>query len=135
MNFLMSAFHKILTSSLSSSQGNAGHIRVVPCGPRVFVRARDHLCLMWTEPLTQGAQSTVHTVSALEHPLSAVLKDVLNSTISPVRGQLGPFRISGASRSFAQNTLNWSFTNGTYWTSSSAPAAVSITTGCAWTWP
>lgn len=37
-------------------QGNAGHIRVVPCGPRVFVRARDNLCLMWTEPLTQGAQ-------------------------------------------------------------------------------
>lgn len=37
-------------------QGNAGHIRVVPCGPKVFVRARDNLCLMWTEPLTQGAQ-------------------------------------------------------------------------------
>lgn len=55
--------------------------------------------------------STVHTVSALEHPLSAVLKDVLNFTITPVRGQLGPFRISGVSRSSAQNTLNWPFTN------------------------
>ncbi len=55
--------------------------------------------------------STVHTVSALEHPLSAVLKDVLNSTITPVRGQLGPFRISGVSRSSAQNMLNWPFTN------------------------
>lgn len=85
MSFLMSAFQKISTSSLSLSQvrsacshipidapsvcveqrhtlhflkfqGNAGHIRVVPCGLRVFVRARDNLCLMWTEPLTQGAQ-------------------------------------------------------------------------------
>lgn len=40
-------------------QGNAGHIRVVPCGPTVFARARDNLCLMWTEPLTQGAQRWV----------------------------------------------------------------------------
>lgn len=55
--------------------------------------------------------STVHTVSALEHPLSAVLKDVLNSTITPVQGQLGLFRISGASLCFAQNTLNWPTTN------------------------
>lgn len=37
-------------------QGNAGHIRVVPCGQTEFVRAKDNLCLMWTEPLTQGAQ-------------------------------------------------------------------------------
>lgn len=55
--------------------------------------------------------STVHIVSALEHPLSAVLKDVLNSTITPVRGQLEPFRISGVSRFSAQNTLNRPFTN------------------------
>lgn len=55
--------------------------------------------------------STVHTVSALEHPLSAVLKDVLNSTITPVRGQLGPFRISGVCHSSAQSTVNWPFTN------------------------
>lgn len=55
--------------------------------------------------------STVHTVSALEHPLSAVLKDVLNSTITLVRGQLGLIRISGVSHSSAQNTLNWPFTN------------------------
>lgn len=46
-------FVSLLTYSL---QGNAGHIRAVPCGPKVFVRARDNLCLMWTEPLTQGAQ-------------------------------------------------------------------------------
>lgn len=37
-------------------QGNVGHMRVVPCGLTVFVRVRDNLCLMWTEPLTQGAQ-------------------------------------------------------------------------------
>lgn len=53
----------------------------------------------------------MHTVSALEHPLSAVLKDVLNSTITPVRGQLGPFRISGVFHFSAQNMLNWPFTN------------------------
>lgn len=55
--------------------------------------------------------STVHTVSALEHPLSAVLKDVLNSTITPVQGQLGPFRISEVSRFSAPNTMNWLLTN------------------------
>lgn len=55
--------------------------------------------------------STVHTVSALEHPLSAVLKDVVNSTITPVQGQLGPFRITEVSRFSAQNTMNWLFTN------------------------
>lgn len=53
----------------------------------------------------------MHTVSALEHPLSAVLKDVLNSIITPVRGQLGLFRISEVSHSYAQNTLNWPLTN------------------------
>lgn len=55
--------------------------------------------------------STVHTVSALEHPLSAVLKDVLNSTITPVRGQPGLFRILGVYRSSAQITLKWQFIN------------------------
>lgn len=40
-----------------------------------------------------------------------MLKDVLNSTITPVRGQLEPFRISGVSRFSAQNTLNRPFTN------------------------
>lgn len=40
-------------------QGNVGHMRVVPCGLTVFVRVRDNLCLMWTEPLTQGAQRWV----------------------------------------------------------------------------
>lgn len=31
----------------------------MPCGLRVFFRARDNLCLMWTEPYTQGAQRWV----------------------------------------------------------------------------
>lgn len=45
-----------LNAPFADFQGNAGHIRVVPCGLRGFVRARDNLCLMWTEPYTQGAQ-------------------------------------------------------------------------------
>lgn len=58
--FLLNA-KSILTCLIKSHydlkfQGNVGHMRVVPCGPTVFVRVRDNLCLMWTEPLTQGAQ-------------------------------------------------------------------------------
>lgn len=55
--------------------------------------------------------STVHTVSALEPPLSAVQKDVLNSTITPAQGQLGHFKILEVFHSTAQNILNWQFTN------------------------
>lgn len=55
--------------------------------------------------------STVHTVSALEPPLSAVQKDVLNSTITPAQGQLEHFKILEVFHSTAQNTLNWQFSN------------------------
>lgn len=67
-------------------------------------------CFQWLKR-SFSLCSTVHTVSALEHPLSAVLKDVLNSTITPAQGQPGPFRISEVSRFSAQNTMNWLFTN------------------------